>query len=348
MKQIISLLVLSTLFLYAQSGSERIEERFKTQTRLMDEIWFEKEKNIEQAFLKLEKKIQTSWDRFEKSTTYDFVTYTPNAKEKTKIQFEKGIIEVEVIEDLNRESIVASDINKTLTSAVNHGIADKDGNGVNYLKNQVSKSALENAKPVRTEYTAPDGVKRVKYSLQVPLVPNHLQKRALEYAPLVMEFSKKYNLDPALIFAIMETESCFNPYADNGIAYGLMQIVPSSGGYDAAKTAFGEKMNIPPYKLKKPEINMDLGCALLYQFYNWKAYFKNYEGKKRDLMAIAGYNCGGTRVANWATKNPAIVSLPNNEFYLELKNFVPHETKGYLTKVPSRHYNYSQLLTTTK
>ncbi|HMB01115.1 MAG TPA: transglycosylase SLT domain-containing protein [Spirochaetota bacterium] len=192
------------------------------------------------------------------------------------------------------------------------------------------------------QYKARDGKQRIKYTMVIPLKKNHLTKRAQTYAPLALKYGNKYNIDPSLILAVMECESEFNPYADNGLAYGLMQIVPKSGGYDAAKTAFGKKMYIQPYKLKKPEVNVNLGTALMYQSYNYKAYFKNYASfpVKQDLMVIAGYNCGAPKVARWIKNRPPYLKLSRNSFFKKLYIFVPAETKNYIKKVPARRKKY--------
>ena len=45
--------------------------------------------------------------------------------------------------------------------------------------------------------------------------------------------ARRYNLEPELIYAIIETESSFNPYAvSHANAYGLMQVVASTAGRD--------------------------------------------------------------------------------------------------------------------
>lgn len=56
----------------------------------------------------------------------------------------------------------------------------------------------------------------VIYSVTIQLVPNHLDKRAHKYLPMVRKASEKYGVDESLILAIMQTESSFNPYAVSG------------------------------------------------------------------------------------------------------------------------------------
>ena len=70
--------------------------------------------------------------------------------------------------------------------------------------------------------------------IELQLVENHIPKRAEQFKELVKANSAKFTVDQPLIFAIMEQESAFNPAAKSHVpAYGLMQLVPKSGGRDA-------------------------------------------------------------------------------------------------------------------
>ena len=56
----------------------------------------------------------------------------------------------------------------------------------------------------------------------------------IRYKEYVDKYSRQYNVDRALIYAIIKNESDFNPYAEsNAQAKGLMQIMDTS--YEFAK-----------------------------------------------------------------------------------------------------------------
>ena len=65
-----------------------------------------------------------------------------------------------------------------------------------------------------------------------------------------------------LIYAIMESESSFNPMARSNIpAYGLMQIVPRSAGIDAYNFLYKEKKLLSSRYLYNPSNNIKMGTA---------------------------------------------------------------------------------------
>jgi membrane-bound lytic murein transglycosylase C len=344
---ILSITILST-HINGQSRLDNISSTIEAREKLLDEAWFENEKRIHNKFDRLEKKIQKVWDRIEKSTRFDYVTYTDDAKGRTKINFKKGIITIEVIEDEKREDFNKDTMKHTLTSQLDTALKARDGNNIPFLGTQVSQSAVDKGQQQvkRTTYNANDGRKKIKYTMIVFLKDDHLSRRARQYSKLVLHFANKYNLDPAMILAIMEAESCFNPYADNGLAYGLMQVVPKYGGKVGSKKAYGKEIMLPPHKLKKPEINVEVGCALLWTYYNYKGNFKSYYKKKdkQDLMCIAAYNCGAGRIAKWVKNNPAVLNNTYETFWQKLHKLVPPETKGYIKKVPKKRTKYKALV----
>jgi len=66
------------------------------------------------------------------------------------------------------------------------------------------------------------------------------REKALKFKKYVDKYAQIYNISPELIYAIIHTESYFNPMATSPApAYGLMQIMPTNAGKDAAKVLYG-------------------------------------------------------------------------------------------------------------
>ena len=128
------------------------------------------------------------------------------------------------------------------------------------------------------------------YRVEMPLIENHAQVRGQKYEHLVRASAQRYNIDEVLIYAIMETESNFNPYATSHIpAYGLMQVVPSTAGKDVF-TRIKKRTDQPTRDyLFNTTNNIDAGTAYL------SILRDNYLDKirnplSREYAMISGYN----------------------------------------------------------
>jgi membrane-bound lytic murein transglycosylase C len=179
-------------------------------------------------------------------------------------------------------------------------------------------------------------------------VPHSIHEKAMKYAAAVTVAAEKEKISDELIFAIMETESSFNPMAKSHIpAYGLMQIVPHTAGKDATSYLYGKSKILAPSYLYKPENNITIGAAYLHLLhYKYMRRIKNPQS--RMYCAIAAYNTGASNVAkafiNRASFNKAVAEinkLTPAQVYDKLRNYLPRkETRKYVEKVSRRMEKY--------
>lgn len=122
-----------------------------------------------------------------------------------------------------------------------------------------------------------------------------------KYEPIIHFYSKKYDVDPHLIKAVILAESNFNPYAvSRKGALGLMQLMPETARMLNLKNVFD------------PEENIRGGTLYL-------RMLKDYFNDNLDLV-LAAYNAGPKRVIESGRNVPKI-----------------EETIQYIKKV-KRHY----------
>lgn len=180
-----------------------------------------------------------------------------------------------------------------------------------------------------------------KVSLELPLNKGYNFKLANQYIANISRESKKQNLPSSLLFAVMETESSFNPMARSPVpAFGLMQLVPSSGAMDAYEYVYGDKVLLGPDYLYLADNNVELGAAYLSLLHN--RYLRHItDPLARRYCAIAAYNTGAGNVARSFTGSTnvrkaakLINELTPAEVYDHLREKLPHEeTRRYVEKV---------------
>jgi len=205
-----------------------------------------------------------------------------------------------------------------------------------FVKEEVLPKIKVDPEPLKSK----DGVERVKVSVVIPMVPEHLRVRAEQYLKSVRKYCKQYKEDVPLVMAVIQTESYFNPLAKSHIpAYGLMQLVPRSGGKDAFRYVFKKNQAPEPEFLYIPENNLLLGTAYLHVLENNYLYGVR-DPKKREFLVIAAYNGGIGNVIKKVLKKYNVPEMTPDEVYAALRKEMPEETKNYLARVSSRKKNY--------
>jgi soluble lytic murein transglycosylase-like protein len=117
--------------------------------------------------------------------------------------------------------------------------------------------------------------------------------QAGEYAALIDEAASRHRVDPALLTAMAQVESAFNPRAvSHKGAKGILQLMPETAKRFGVQDVFDASQNIH-------------GGA---QYLSW--LLERYEG--RTDLALAGYNAGEAAVDQYGGIPP----------YTETQNYV--------------------------
>ena len=137
----------------------------------------------------------------------------------------------------------------------------------------------------------------------------------LHYPELIAEFAETFDLDGALVGAVIQVESTFRPDAiSRKGAIGLMQIMPETAAW------LGEQrgQTITKDDLFDPKINVEVGTLYL------KYLLDRFP---TDYAALAAYNAGPTNARRWLEDN-----LWDGSY--ERTGQIPfEETRSYVRKV---------------
>lgn len=211
----------------------------------------------------------------------------------------------------------------------------------------VPAAVVASQKPAVQQVNTSQGKKNI-VTITMELVEDHIPKRAEKFKSMVSRHSATYSVDEPLIYAIMEQESAFNPVAQSWVpAYGLMQLVPRSGGRDAYR--YVHKKDVIPSAdfLFNPDNNIQLGTGYLKLLMS-TTFSKVTDARCRMLCAIAAYNTGAGNVSrsingttNISKAIPTINSMSYDQLFAHLKRYLPHaETQDYIQKVTSKMQKY--------
>lgn len=149
----------------------------------------------------------------------------------------------------------------------------------------------------------------------------------VNYWPLIQRYSAERHLDPYLIAALIAQESTFTADAKSKAnAYGLMQLLPSTGRQYARSLKMPQKFSIS--MLTKAETNLKMGTAYFADL------VKQFGG---EHYALATYNAGPNRVARWISERPGIA---RDEF---IDDIPFPETQNYVKKILGTAEDYRRL-----
>ncbi|MEA3373653.1 MAG: murein transglycosylase domain-containing protein [Campylobacterota bacterium] len=362
-----------------QTGFNAEKEQFQTYKKENKAAFEAYLKAMEKVTNRYQKELRTHWEEPKLSSQKTWVSYTPDQKTRSSVDFEKNEIIIETV--ANNPDIAHYNLHNALRKTVNINTKHAFENDplqrrlvkIKKPKNVMSQplesepilsNVIFKQAPTRqeldtyvkhtlkaTNITAKPSrqVKHAQvYSARIPLPKNTIHKRSMLYQKTVAEFSHRFELPAPLIFAVIHTESSYNPFAKSHIpAYGLMQIVPHSAGADTYIFLHKKKRLPSPQYLYDSRKNIEMGSAYLHILYY--RYLKDISDENSRLYcAIAGYNTGAGNVAyafsgTYNVKNAIakINSMSPNDVYQYLQKHLRYnEPKVYMQRVVSRMVVY--------
>lgn len=327
----------------------------------------------------LQKESGEKWGKREAGTLPSrtrYVKYTENYKNRVVVDYDAGTILIEHLdEDDARDKLRRAAVVALLTPGDPGAVdlfSDKEVtlNGQPYLQDLVvdqNNVVLKTREDVeryadylvnnRLQQRSIDvnGAPKTVHFVQMNMVNAAIDKRALQYASLVRQNSDKTNVSRSLIFAVIRIESSFNPYAvSSAPAYGLMQLVPTSGGREAYRKSRGEDVIPSKEFLFAPENNIEFGTAYLGVLLYDSPLREIRDPVSREYCAIAAYNTGPSNVYRaFSRKNGrerqdealhAVNSMRPDAVYDALRSKLPYaETRSYIVKAVQAKKIYAMM-----
>jgi len=400
------LIIFLMVFLYAENFNDFRNQQiqgFQNYKVSLNKEFKEYKEALNKGFADYKKSLSKYWKNPELSTKKTFVEYSKDKKVRKKVDYDKKMVTVQVIAKNRQEAqkklknaLVALSTETTNKAFNNNPVLKKVSKTLSTkLKNIVTSAPskelvvgdmIYNGNPTKEKIKKfvdkslhkKLEVKKAKvpnnfvYTLNIALPSDSILIKAKRYKNDVFQKAEKFDLTPSFIYAIIQTESSFNPMARSYIpAFGLMQIVPQSAGKDAYEFLYHKKKILSPEYLYNSHNNILIGSAYLHKLYY--VYFKGVKNPvSRLYCSIAAYNTGAGNVAcafNSTSRNykgrvickrsrgdyriskavSKINSMSSKEVYNYLINNLKYdEARNYLKRVMSRYILYLHSLRANK
>jgi soluble lytic murein transglycosylase len=152
------------------------------------------------------------------------------------------------------------------------------------------------------------------------------------YPLLPWEPEGGYNIDRALVYAIIRQESRFNSAAQSSSgAVGLMQIMPSTASYMMDSLRFKDKAG--KHHLKEPEMNLGVGQKYI-------GHLLEQDSIGNELMSLAiAYNAGPGNLRKWKKE---LSDIDDPLLFIEMIPMA--ETRNYVERVLANYWIYQMRL----
>ncbi len=384
-------LFLSSLLLAQNSGDFRAmqmeafeaeKDRFASYKADIEDEFDSYQKLLQKEYDGYTKELSSFWEKPIMSSKKRWVAYSEDKKTRTDVDFENETIVVETIAESEQEA--KERLKEALANVVT--IDTKKAHESDPLEQRLSKikkpssladdeiepepilsTVIFDKEPSKDELISyvdekannknikSSSSKKVKnsrvYTLYVSMPSDAMLKRSKLYYEEVKKQSLRQNIPIPLIFAVIHSESSFNPRARSHVpAYGLMQIVPKTAGVDTYLFLYDKKKVVSAQYLYNTKNNITMGSAYLHILY-YKYLSKIKDPQSRLYCTIAAYNTGAGNVARTFTgtndRNRAALVInrmsPDEVYEKLISDLKYNETREYLKKVSKRMVSYHKV-----
>ena len=362
----------------ASSYKDQLAEfqAYKQQQTTTFQVYKKEQNKVFQAY---KHELMRYWEQPKLSTKTQWIHYSQDQKTRSDVDFKNNYITVETVANTpkqakhNLQLALAKTVTFNTKQAYKYDTLqqrlDKISQPTSMVRAQLDtkpilapilfkhQSTKKDVVSFVQTHTKHIGVKQQKnthkkiYFVTINLPKDSVIQRSKIYYKEVVSNANKQSLPIPLVFAIIHSESSFNPMARSYIpAYGLMQIVPRTAGIDAYKFLYGKKKLLSAQYLYNAHNNITVGSAYLHiLYYNYLRSIKN--PTSRLYCTIAAYNTGAGNVArafvgtNSTQKAAKVINkLKPDEVYAKLmKDLRYDEPKQYLKRVTKRMHLYAKI-----
>lgn len=347
----------------AKAGLKARREVYKENPRALISDIRSVQRDYENLMSLLGGKVSKTWGANEVRlpTRTHYIKYTQNYKSRAVVDFDTGEITVETVDDKDPRASLRNAIVTTLLTPNDPRAVDLfSDSGVTLTSDKdpylLGLVADQNGKPIAVPAEAEqfadhllatagtrdvdiESAKKPALFVKFAMVANYENKQAEKYRDVVNQAAQRHQVSPTLIYAVIRTESNFNPFAVSGApAYGMMQLVPTSGGREAYRHVTGKDEAPTREYLLNAENNIDLGAAYLGLLSN-SHLEKIGNSVSREYCVISAYNTGPSNAlkpfsTDKVTAINSVNSMQPPAVYEKLRTGLPYaETRQYLEKV---------------
>lgn len=303
-------------------------------------------------------------DDFIAPSSQSYVKYLDDYTSRAQVDFNLGKIRIETLKQQDHLSVLKHAIVSTLLTPADPSQVDiytaqdvglsgtpflldkvKDHEGISIAYRWRAQRYAQYLLDTHLQVGWTEGQKR--FWVDIPFVRQFKQLAAQQYLPYVADSAIRYRLEESLVFAVIETESSFNPFAvSHANAYGLMQIMPNTAGRDYFQRL--KNVDVKPKRnyLFNAKNNIEVGSGYLSILRD--VYLKGIVNSlSQEYCMIAAYNGGaGQLLRSFHRDRKKAIAVINQlspaQVYRHIMTHHPKlESRHYLKKVISFKKKYN-------